>query len=89
VSTRSYISIAVCIRSGVGGVFPAAAAAAELPHDRRPRAGVCAYLAGFTGSATVGARQLFEIAVFGTMAHSFVQIRPASAVWPKPLFTRA
>jgi nicotinate phosphoribosyltransferase len=31
------------------------------------------YLAGFAGSATVSARQLFDIPVFGTMAHSFVQ----------------
>jgi nicotinate phosphoribosyltransferase len=31
------------------------------------------YLAGFTGRATVSARQLFDIPVFGTMAHSFVQ----------------
>lgn len=32
-----------------------------------------AYLAGFTGSATVEAGQRFGIPVFGTMAHSFVQ----------------
>jgi nicotinate phosphoribosyltransferase len=31
------------------------------------------YLAGFAGSATVSANQLFDIPVFGTMAHSFVQ----------------
>lgn len=31
------------------------------------------YLAGFDGSATVLAGQLFDIPVFGTMAHSFVQ----------------
>ena len=32
-----------------------------------------AYLAGFTGSATVSAGQRFGIPVFGTMAHSFIQ----------------
>jgi nicotinate phosphoribosyltransferase len=32
-----------------------------------------AYLAGFSGSATVQAGQLFGVPVFGTMAHSFVQ----------------
>jgi len=31
------------------------------------------YLAGFAGSATVSAGQYFNIPVFGTMAHSFVQ----------------
>jgi nicotinate phosphoribosyltransferase len=31
------------------------------------------YLAGFDGSATVAAGQLFGIPVYGTMAHSFVQ----------------
>lgn len=31
------------------------------------------YLAGFSGSATVAAGQLFGIPVYGTMAHSFVQ----------------
>jgi len=35
-----------------------------------------AYLAGFTGTATVGAAQRFGIPVFGTMAHSFVQAHP-------------
>jgi nicotinate phosphoribosyltransferase len=32
-----------------------------------------AYLAGFSGSATVLAGQLFDVPVYGTMAHSFVQ----------------
>ncbi len=32
-----------------------------------------AYLAGFTGTATVGAARLFAIPAFGTMAHSFIQ----------------
>ncbi len=32
-----------------------------------------AYLAGFTGTATVGASRLFGIPMFGTMAHSFIQ----------------
>ncbi len=32
-----------------------------------------AYLAGFTGTATVGASRLFDIPAFGTMAHSFIQ----------------
>jgi nicotinate phosphoribosyltransferase len=32
------------------------------------------YLAGFTGTATVLADQAFGIPVFGTMAHSFVQV---------------
>jgi nicotinate phosphoribosyltransferase len=31
------------------------------------------YLAGFAGTATVAANELFGIPVFGTMAHSFVQ----------------
>ena len=31
------------------------------------------YLAGFSGTATVCAGQLFDIPVYGTMAHSFVQ----------------
>lgn len=32
-----------------------------------------AYLAGFSGSATVLAGQLFDIPIYGTMAHSFIQ----------------
>ncbi len=32
-----------------------------------------AYLAGFAGSATVLAGQMFDVPVFGTMAHSFIQ----------------
>jgi nicotinate phosphoribosyltransferase len=32
-----------------------------------------AYVAGFTGTATVGAARLFDIPAFGTMAHSFIQ----------------
>lgn len=32
-----------------------------------------AYLAGFSGTATVQAAQLFDVPVYGTMAHSFVQ----------------
>jgi nicotinate phosphoribosyltransferase len=32
-----------------------------------------AYLAGFTGTATVAAARLFGIPCFGTMAHSFIQ----------------
>jgi nicotinate phosphoribosyltransferase len=31
------------------------------------------YLAGFTGTATVIARPLFGVPIFGTMAHSFIQ----------------
>jgi nicotinate phosphoribosyltransferase len=32
-----------------------------------------AYLAGFTGTATVAAGALFGVPIFGTMAHSFIQ----------------
>jgi nicotinate phosphoribosyltransferase len=32
-----------------------------------------AYIAGYTGTATVGAARLFDIPAFGTMAHSFIQ----------------
>jgi nicotinate phosphoribosyltransferase len=38
------------------------------------------YLAGFAGSATVLAGQLFNIPVFGTMAHSFVQAHDDESV---------
>jgi nicotinate phosphoribosyltransferase len=34
------------------------------------------YLAGFSGSATVAAGMAFDIPIFGTMAHSFVQAHP-------------
>jgi nicotinate phosphoribosyltransferase len=37
------------------------------------------YIAGFAGSATVQARQLFGIPIFGTMAHSFVQVHDDEA----------
>ena len=36
-----------------------------------------AYLAGFAGSATVMAEPFFEVPVFGTMGHSFVQAHDA------------
>jgi len=36
-----------------------------------------AYLAGFAGSATVMAQHFFEVPVFGTMGHSFVQAHEA------------
>ncbi len=32
-----------------------------------------AYIAGFTGTATMLAKQRFGVPIFGTMAHSFVQ----------------
>jgi nicotinate phosphoribosyltransferase len=38
------------------------------------------YLAGFAGSATVLAGQLFNIPVYGTMAHSFVQAHEDESV---------
>ncbi|MFQ5993759.1 MAG: nicotinate phosphoribosyltransferase [Acidiferrobacterales bacterium] len=37
------------------------------------------YLAGFTGTATVLGGQLFDIPIFGTMAHSFVQAHATEA----------
>ncbi|MFQ5937869.1 MAG: nicotinate phosphoribosyltransferase [Acidiferrobacterales bacterium] len=37
------------------------------------------YLAGFSGTATVQAGQLFNIPIFGTMAHSFVQAHASEA----------
>ena len=37
------------------------------------------YLAGFTGTATVLAGALFDIPVYGTMAHSFVQAHDSEA----------
>lgn len=38
------------------------------------------YLAGFAGSATVRAGQLFQVPVFGTMAHSFIQAHDDESV---------
>jgi nicotinate phosphoribosyltransferase len=38
------------------------------------------YLAGFAGSATVQAGQYFDIPVFGTMAHSFIQAHDNEAL---------
>ncbi|HLF11846.1 MAG TPA: nicotinate phosphoribosyltransferase [Gammaproteobacteria bacterium] len=37
------------------------------------------YLAGFAGTATVIAKPLFDIPIFGTMAHSFVQAHESEA----------
>jgi nicotinate phosphoribosyltransferase len=37
------------------------------------------YIAGFAGTATVAAQQLFGIPIFGTMAHSFVQVHDDEA----------
>jgi len=37
------------------------------------------YLAGFTGTATVAAARLFNVPVFGTMAHSFVEAHAVEA----------
>jgi nicotinate phosphoribosyltransferase len=37
------------------------------------------YLAGFTGTATVIAKPLFGVPIFGTMAHSFVQAHASEA----------
>jgi nicotinate phosphoribosyltransferase len=37
------------------------------------------YIAGFAGTATVAAQELFGIPIFGTMAHSFVQVHDDEA----------
>lgn len=38
------------------------------------------YLAGFTGTATVLAAELFDIPIFGTMAHSFIEVHDDEVV---------
>jgi nicotinate phosphoribosyltransferase len=38
------------------------------------------YIAGFAGTATVAARELFGIPIFGTMAHSFIQVHDDEAI---------
>jgi len=38
------------------------------------------YIAGFSGTATVQAGMLFDIPIFGTMAHSFVQAHDSEAL---------
>lgn len=52
-----------------------------------------AYIAGFTGTATLAAERAFGVPAFGTMAHSFVQahatemaaFRTFAAAWPESL----
>jgi nicotinate phosphoribosyltransferase len=55
-----------------------------LRHAHGAEAGLLAarasYIAGFTGTATVLAAKLFDIPVFGTMAHSYIQAHDSETV---------